>query len=59
MRSFFLSFPGPCCAAFVALNAALLLSFVTGLQAQDSALLKACKAKGNSPDQCALRLYGR
>jgi hypothetical protein len=43
----------------VALNAALLLAFVSGLQAQDSALLKACKAQGNSPDQCALRLYGR
>jgi hypothetical protein len=58
MLSFFNRRPGLCSALIVTLAGSALLWFVTDMQAQDRALLKACQA-GPDPAACMVRLYGR
>jgi hypothetical protein len=58
MLSLFSRFPGRCSALIVTLTGSALLWFVTDLQAQDRALLKACQT-GPDPASCMVRLYGR
>jgi hypothetical protein len=58
MLSFFNRRPGLCSAVIVTLTGSAMLWFVTDLQAQDRALLKACQA-GPDPAACMVRLYGR
>lgn len=58
MLSFFNRRPGLCSALIVTLTGSVMLWFVTDMQAQDRALLKACLA-GPEPAACHLRLHGR
>jgi hypothetical protein len=58
MLALFSRFPGRCSAVIVTLTGSAMLWFVTDLQAQDRALLKACQA-GPDPAACMVRLYGR
>ena len=58
MLSLFSRRPGLCSAVIVTLTGSAMLWFVTDLQAQDRALLKACQA-GPDPAACMVRLYGR